>query len=166
MKPALFVTAACLLAVTLPLLAQGPPQPVTWSITLDPASGTRTPGERVTAVVTAQIDEGWHVYATDELPDGPRPLRIEAITGGPVESGGALTCPEPERDFDQAFSQVTAFYKETATCRVPLAVKTDATPGATAVALDISFQACDGRMCLPGRTVRLSAAMTVARKSR
>jgi DsbC/DsbD-like thiol-disulfide interchange protein len=160
------LVALCATALTCPLLAQGPAQPVTWSVALDPAAGARSQGERVTALVTAKIDEGWHVYATDELADGPRPLRIDAVAGGPVVSAGALRCPEPERDFDQAFAQVTAFYKDTTTCRVPLTVKAHATPGAAAIDLDISFQACDGRMCLPGRTVRVSAAVTVAAKAR
>ena len=74
-----------------------------------------------------------------------------------------MVSPEPERDFDEAFSQVTAFYKETATFRVPLAIATQAKPGAGTIAFDISFQACDGRMCLPGRTVRVTAPVVIAR---
>ena len=143
--------------------AQAPPQPVTWTMALEPKAGTRAPGDRLTALVSAKIEEGWHVYSMQELPDGPRPLRIDLVAGGPAGTSGPMVSPEPERDFDQAFSQVTAFYKETATFRVPLAIARQAKPGAGAIDFDIGFQACDGRMCLPGKTVRVTASVVVAR---
>jgi len=143
--------------------AQGPPRQVIWSVTLDPQADARAPGDKLTALVTAKLEEGWHVYAPQELPDGPRPLRIDLVAGGPAETAGAMVSPEPEREFDDAFSQVTAYYKEAATFRVPLAIKTQAKPGAGSIGFDIAFQACDGRMCLPGRTVRLTAPVVVAR---
>ena len=143
--------------------AQAPAQRITWSVTLDPKAEVRAPGDRFTALVTAKIEEGWHVYATQELTDGPRPLRIELVAGGPADTAGEIVSPEPERDFDEAFSQVTAYYKDAATFRVPLAIKKQAKPGAGSIGFDIAFQACDGRMCLPGRTVRLTAPVVVAR---
>jgi len=143
--------------------AQAPPRQVTWSVTLDPKADVRAPGDKLTALVTAKIEEGWHVYAPQELPDGPRGLRIDLVAGGPAEAAGAMVSPEPERDFDEAFAQVTAYYKETATFRVPLAVKKQAKPGAGSMGFDIAFQACDGRMCLPGKTVRVTAPVVVAR---
>ena len=143
--------------------AQAPSQRITWSVTLDPKADARAPGEKLTALVTAKIEEGWHVYAPQELPDGPRGLRVDLVAGGPAETAGAIVSPEPERDFDEAFSQVTAYYKEAATFRVPLAIKPQAKPGAGSIGFDIAFQACDGRMCLPGRTVRLTAPVVVAR---
>jgi len=143
--------------------AQGPLQPVTWTVALGPAAASRAPGGPLAALVTAKMDEGWHIYSTQELPDGPRPLRIDLVPGGPAEPAGAMLSPEPEREFDDAFSQVTAYYKETATFRVPLKIRAQTKPAAASVAFDISFQACDGRMCLPGRTVRVSAPVVIAR---
>jgi hypothetical protein len=154
---------ALVVAAGLAPAAQGPPPPVTWAVTLDPKAGTRAAGDRLTALVTATLDEGWHVYSTQELPDGPRPLRIDLVAGGPALAAGPMVSPEPERDFDEAFSQVTAFYEEAATFRVPLAIAAKAKPGAASVAFDISFQACDGRMCLPGKTMRVSAPVVIAR---
>ncbi len=157
---------ACLALVaglSLSPAAQGPPQPVTWSVALEPITRTHAPGGNVTALVTAKIDEGWHVYSTQELPDGPRPLAIDLVAGGPAHAAGPMVSPEPERDFDEAFSQVTAFYTKSATFRLPLSMSTTAKPGPADVAFDISFQACDGRLCLPGRTVRVTAPVVVAR---
>ena len=143
--------------------AQGPPRQITWSVTLDPKADARSPGDKLTAVVTAKIEDGWHVYAPQEVPDGPRGLRIDLVARGPSETTGPMVSPEPERDFDEAFSQVTAYYKETATFRVPLKVRVQAKPGAGSIAFDIGFQACDGRMCLPGKTVRVTAPVVISR---
>lgn len=159
-------SVACLVLVaglSLSPAAQGPPQPVTWSVTLDPNTRTHAAGGKVTALVTATIDGGWHVYSTQELPDGPRPLGIELVAGGPARAAGPMVSPEPERDFDEAFSQVTAFYTKAVTFRLPLSMATKAKPGPADIAFDISFQACDGRLCLPGRTVRVGAPVSVTR---
>ena len=137
------------------------PQPVAWSVTLDPADGQRPAGSAFAAVVKAAIEEGWHVYTPDELPDGPRPLRIEIPAGQPFTVSGKMTTPEAEREFDQAFGQVTAFYGKDSVFRLPVAIAADAQPGPAVLALDVTFQACDGRMCLPGRTVRLTAPVTI-----
>jgi len=160
----LLVCLTVTLAVTLghSPAAQGPPRQVTWSVTLDPQADARAPGDKLTALVTAKLEEGWHVYAPQELPDGPRPLRIDLVAGGPAETAGAMVSPEPEREFDDAFSQVTAYYKEAATFRVPLAIGAKAKTGAGAVDFEVSFQACDGRMCLPGKTERISAPVIVS----
>lgn len=141
--------------------AQGPASAVRWSVVLEPKAETRAPGEKLTALVTATIEEGWHVYSTDELKDGPRPLAIDLAAGGPVEKACAMVSPEPERDFDEAFAQVTAYYKDKAVFRVPLVVATTAKPGKAAVSFEVAFQACDGKMCLPGRVVRVSAPVVV-----
>ena len=158
----LTLTLTLAMALGLSPAAQGPSRRVTWSVTLEPKVDARAPGHRLTALVTAKIEEGWHVYAPQELPDGPRPLRIDLVGSGPAEAAGAMVSPEPEREFDDAFSQVTAYYAETTTFRVPLAIAAKAKAGAGSVAFDISFQACDGRMCLPGKTVRVSAPVVVS----
>jgi thiol:disulfide interchange protein DsbD len=160
------LTLTLAMALGLSPAAQGPPRQVTWSVTLDPKAGVRAPGDKLTALVTAKLEDGWHVYAPQELPDGPRGLRIDLVPGGPAEVAGAMVSPEPEREFDEAFSQVTAYYKETAMFRVPLAIGAKAKAGAGAVDFEISFQACDGRMCLPGRTVRVSAPVAVSKGSK
>jgi hypothetical protein len=165
MKAATFalVMPALLLAAPPAASAQGGRQPVTWTLALEPAAATYRQASTLTAVVAATIDAPWHVYAADELPDGPRPLRIDLVAGGPASTAGPTAAPEPEREYDDAFKQVTAFYRESATFRVPLVITPTARPGALAIVIDIAFQACDGRMCLPGRTVRLSLPVAIAR---
>jgi len=144
------------------LRAQAPPQPVSWSIALDsPGASGVSRGGRVTLVVTAKIAEGWHVYGTDELKDGPRPLAITLPPGQPFKGAGKLQAPEPERDFDASFNQVTTYYNKTTAFRLPLTVSKDAPAAAASINVEIAFQACDGRICLPGRTAKLSSPVTI-----
>jgi thiol:disulfide interchange protein DsbD len=148
--------------VAAPLDAQSPPQPVSWSVVLDPPGSTGVArGDRLTLAVTAKIAEGWHVYGTDELKDGPRPLAITIPASQPFSPAGKMQAPEPDRDFDASFNQVTTFYAKTTTFKLPLAVAKDARLGAASVAVEVTFQACDGRICLPGRTAKLSVPVQI-----
>lgn len=137
-----------------------PRQPVTWSASLAPGIPAVVAGGRFVVTVTATIDEGWHVYGVEDRPDGPRALRIE-LAPGQFFTAGKLQAPEPSRELDGAFSQVTAFYGKTTTFRLPLTALKQATAGEYALALEVSFQACDGRICLPGRKVKLSVPVRI-----
>ena len=158
-----FLLAFATLGAVLPALqAQSPPQPVSWSVALEPrGSSSVAAGGTITVAVTAKINEGWHVYGTEELKDGPRPLAIALADGQPFKAAGKLQAPEADRDFDESFNQVTTFYGKTTTFRLPVAVSSGAPRGPAAVDIEIGFQACDGRICLPGRTVKLSAPLEI-----
>jgi thiol:disulfide interchange protein DsbD len=140
---------------------QGPPQPVAWSLALEPAPGNAAAGGRVTAVVTAAIDEGWHVYAPDEANVGPRPVELTIVKNPVLSAAGTFEAPEPEREMDEAFGQITASYAGEATFRRPVAVAATAAAGPHALEIDVSFQACNGSICLPAKNVRVKATVTV-----
>lgn len=142
---------------------QGPPQPVKWSIALEPASGQAAAGGRLTAVVSAAIDEGWHVYAPDEANVGPRPVELTVVKNPVFTAAGKLEAPEPSREMDEAFGQITASYADSATFRLPVAVAADAAAGTHALEIDVSFQACDGNICLPAKAVRVKTTVTVTK---
>ncbi len=140
---------------------QGPPQPVTWSLALEPASGRVAAGGTLTAVVTVKIDEGWHVYAPDDANTGPRPVQITVVKNPVLTASGKMDAPEPEREMDQAFGQITSSYTDRAVFRLPVATAKDAKAGAHRLELDIAFQACEGRICLPSRATRLTTSVIV-----
>ena len=151
-------------AVCTPLAAeaqQGPPQPVAWSLALEPAPGHATAGGRLIAVITAAIDEGWHVYAPDEANAGPRPVELTIIKNPIFTAAGKFEAPEPEREMDEAFGQITSSYTDEVEFRLPVAVAASAAPGSHALEIDVSFQACDGSICLPAKNVRVKAIVTV-----
>lgn len=155
------VTLTLVAALAAGLAAQAPPS-VSWSIALEPAAPSGVArGGRVSVAVTAKIAEGWHVYGLDELKGGPRPLAITVPAGQPFKAAGKLQAPEPEREFDPSFEQVTTFYDKTTTFRLPVTVSRQATAGPASINVEVAFQACDGRICLPGRTVKLAAPVTI-----
>lgn len=122
-------------------------------------------GGRFVVAVTAKIDQGWHVYGVEELPNGPRPLRIALPPGQPF-TAGKLEAPEPTREINPAFDQVTTHYGKTTTFRLPVTIARQAAGGEQALALEVSFQACDGRICLPGRKVKLSVPVSIEARPR
>jgi len=142
---------------------QGPLQPVKWSLALEPASGQVSAGGILTAVVSATIGEGWHVYAPDEANVGPRPVELTIVKNPVFTAAGKFEAPEPEREMDQAFGQITASYAEAATFRLPVAVAADAAAGPHVIEIDVSFQACDGNICLPPKAARVKATVTVTK---
>jgi DsbC/DsbD-like thiol-disulfide interchange protein len=160
---AIVMLAAVLLVPLTALAQQGPPQPVKWTLAVEPESGQVPAGGTAVAVVTAAIGEGWHVYAPDEANVGPRPVDVTIVKNAVFSAAGKFESPEPEREMDQAFGQITASYSEKATFRLPVAVSADAPAGAQTLEIDVSFQACDGNICLPAKAARVKATLTVTK---
>ena len=142
---------------------QGPLQPVKWSLAIDPAGGSAAAGGTLTAVVTAAIDDGWHVYAPDEANVGPRPVELTVVKNPVFAAAGRMEAPEPSREMDEAFGQITASYADSATFRLPVSVAAGAAAGPHVLEIDVSFQACDGSICLPAKAVRVKTAVTVTK---
>jgi DsbC/DsbD-like thiol-disulfide interchange protein len=158
--PALTVVAAACLTTGPASAQQAPRQPVTWSAALSAGTPALRAGGRFVVAVTAKIDDRWHVYGVEEVANGPRPLRIVLPSGQPF-TAGTLEAPDPIRELDPAFNQVTTHYAQTATFRLPVTIARETPGGAQALALEVSFQACDGRICLPGRKVKLSVRVPI-----
>lgn len=145
-----------------PAAAQAnPPQPVTWAMEIDqPASGFKA-GGTFEAAITVKIDEGWHVYAADETPGGPQPLRIALAKRSPFLAAGPLRAPAATRDMDESFGQVTASYHEKTTFRLPAAAPAALAAGPHDLEVDVAFQACNGRLCLPARRTVLKTTLII-----
>ena len=138
-----------------------PPQPVTWVMEVDqPASGFKA-GGTFEAAITVKIDRGWHVYAADETPGGPQPLRIALAEQSPFRAAGPLRASAATRDMDESFGQVTASYTEKTTFRLPIAAPAALPAGPHDLAVDVAFQACNGQICLPARKTVLKTTMTI-----
>jgi DsbC/DsbD-like thiol-disulfide interchange protein len=138
-----------------------PPQPVTWVMEVDqPASGFKA-GGTFDASIIVKIDEGWHVYAVEEMPGGPQPLRIALAEQSPFGAGGPLRAPTATREMDESFGQVTASYTDKTTFRLPIAAPVALAAGPHDLAVDVAFQACNGQLCLPSRKTVLKTTLTI-----
>ena len=59
-------------------------------------------GEVVNVTFTASMDEGWHIYAVHDVPEGPKATNI-SISGGIIDKIGKIIEPDPIVKFDEGF---------------------------------------------------------------
>jgi len=129
--------------------------PVSWSIKTSPSS--LKPGDKFTTQVTAQIQAGWHTYSITQGAGGPIPTRITVPDGQSFKLAGTVSGPRPHVALDPNFEINTETYEGSATFKVPIVVAPDATAGEQALNVNVRYQACNDKNCLPPRTVKLSA---------
>jgi DsbC/DsbD-like thiol-disulfide interchange protein len=141
--------------------AQRPTDVIRW--TAAGPEGPVKPGGTATIHLTADIDPGWHLYAFNQPPGGPRSLEVTSVKGGPGAVVSAkIDAPPPKVTHDPNFNLETRYYDEPTTIAVPVRIATAETPGARRVSLQIVFQACTERLCLRPYTETVSVDITVA----
>lgn len=135
--------------------------PVRWSLKVQPAGPQIAPGSALTATATATIDAGWHVYAMSQGPGGPHALEV-IVPKSPVFSlGGKPTSPFPTKAFDPNFNMETEFHEDSAVITIPIAVAKPAPGGPAVLKIDMSYQTCNDRLCLPPAVETLAANFVV-----
>lgn len=132
---------------------------VHWTGKVEPAVVVKA-GANIEAVLEARIDPGWHLYALTQEGGGPQPLVIAVPEESPFKMAGPVIAPLPITAPDANFNIDTQYHAEEATFYVPLTVPADAA-GRTQLDLDITFQTCTERFCLPPRTERVSLSLLV-----
>jgi len=143
----------------LAVAANAQENPVAWSAICSAKSVH--PGQKFSAKVSAQITSGWHIYSITQAPGGPTPTEITLAAKQPFTLSGFVIGPLPHSSYDENFQLETDTYERTAAFKVPIAVAAKAPSGASAVAIDVRFQACNDRNCLPAKTIHLSAAVRI-----
>ncbi len=135
--------------------------PIHWSLKLTTAQKTYQKGEPFTVQLQAQIEDGWHLYALEEIPNGPRPTRILLPDEQAFAFAGELGQPMPISKFDENFGVETQFYEKAVTFRVPLKIADTAQPGVTKLVLQVRYQTCNDTLCLPPKTVKLETVVEI-----
>src|ERR1700731_375552 len=82
--------------------AQTPIQPVQWTGSATSKS-TAEPGKKIPLDLSAEIQEGWHVYGLEQSPGGPTPLRVTLDENEGVQLAGAISGTDPVRKHDPSF---------------------------------------------------------------
>jgi len=143
-----------ILLVSLCIAAHGqrPTEIVKWT-----ATTTKAASNSASVTLSAAIEDGWHVYALTQPPGGPIPMKISVPTGSPF----VLKTPVPEgkvtRHLDPNFNMDTVYYLKNVSFSIALQEDTNA--HAEAIPLDVRFQACNDRLCLPPYTAHLTAEL-------
>ncbi|HEX2639661.1 MAG TPA: protein-disulfide reductase DsbD domain-containing protein, partial [Pyrinomonadaceae bacterium] len=140
------------------LFAQNPAK---WSLDLGGKTGSVKSGESLKAVLQAEIEPGWHLYATDQPEGGPIPTTIKVTEAKQYKIDGEIASPQPKVKPDPNF-QVdgkpleTKYFELNAKFTVPVAATNDTR--AEDLSFDVRFQLCNDTFCLPPKTWRISTA--------
>jgi len=121
--------------------------------------GTVAAGGKGTARINVRIDGGWNMYSITQGGGGPIPTRI-SLGEGPFTIG-AVSGPKPKVKMDPNFGINTESYSNSASFTVPFTVNTDAPVGAATLNVRVRYQVCNDTVCLPPKTVPLTAALII-----
>ncbi len=141
------------LFLSLPSFAQNP---VSWSLESDAKGKTFKPDETFKAKLKAVIEDTWHLYAVEQPSGGPFPTRITIGENSPFQIDGKTSSPAPVTKFDSNFNIDTKIFEKTAEFNLPL--KSTGAAKADDLAVNVKYQVCDDKVCLPPRTVKVTFA--------
>lgn len=124
------------------------PEPVSWSFRPE-----KTGDNKYDLVMTATLDEGWHLYAMDIAEGGPIPTSFTFEPSGSVEiSGKPVALTKPEVKFDSSFGMNIGMHSGSAEFRQKVTVK----KYPAVVKGIVTFMSCNDKQCLPPRDVEFS----------
>ncbi len=132
--------------------------PVKWSLT---APAAARPGARIEPLLTATIEEGWHLYSLRHLEGGPIATQIAVPAPQQFKLAGVIDAPVPLTAHEEAFDMSVEFYFGEVEFTLPIEVNRDAKPGEHKLAVTARYQACDNKQCLPPKTVRLESTIAL-----
>lgn len=125
-------------------------EPVTWT------ADFTAQGDSATLTLTATIDDGWHLYATElpaELMDGPDPTSVTFSTLKGLEVVSDLVPAEaPIKVFDPVYESDLMFWEHKITLTQRFAV----TDPAYAIVGTVDFMACNEQNCIPPSSYEFS----------
>lgn len=142
---------------------EAPPAPIHWTAALPSASRALQPGQKITVALTGDIDAGWHVYAFPQPPDSPIiATQVTVPDGQPLALSGEIPPPKAESLMDPTTGKPTAVYTNSVTIDLPLRVARKAHTGKQDLEIDVRYQACNSRLCLPPRTNKVSLPLEIS----
>jgi hypothetical protein len=133
---------------------------VAWTVSTPDGDGVKR-GGRVLLTLHGAVRPGWHVYGLDQAPTGPTPLQITVEPSEVAKADGAPKGSAPVKKRDPAFGLDTAFYAEAFTVTAPVRIVAQAAAGRQQIPVRVRFQTCNGDICQPPKTVRLSAPVNI-----
>lgn len=125
-----------LFAVLLSSVAFGQEE-ISWSGDFDKESNS--------AKITAQLEEGWHVYSmtVDEMA-GPVSTKFELRENSKFEILGEIKEPRPISSYDENFEAELQYFEKTVTFEQELKINQS-----TAIIYTVTYMICNAEMCYP-----------------
>ena len=119
--------------------------------------GSAPPGAKILARLTGRIDPGWHLYSMSTPAAIPTTILLAA---NPVVQRYRALQPPPKRTFDANFNSDTETYEGQVTFLLELEIGKDAPAGPAQLAVNVRYQACNDKQCVPARWTG-AASLTV-----
>jgi DsbC/DsbD-like thiol-disulfide interchange protein len=168
MKARLVPTGATVLAMVVAspraVFSQAPLNPASWTLQV-PAKPVAVAGA-LTATLSARIERGWHMYSITQPPGGPITTRVSVPDGQPFALSGEVKGPKPVKKRDDVFAMDVEYYDEGADFSVPVKVAPGTSPGKQKLTVQVRYQMCNDRLCLPPKTVKAEAEVEVSPAAR
>ncbi len=118
-------------------------------------------GEAFDITVKATIEGKWHLYSIHNDPDaGPYPTQFSSANPG-LQIVGDIEESEAAIEFDPNFETDLGWHTSEATFTIPAGFNTDMS-GGTMIDLEVFYQVCDDKSCLPPKTKSITKAITVS----
>lgn len=133
-----------LMVLAMACLAMSAASPVQWTAKVEMTNATEG-----VVVLSATIDEGWHVYGVEMPADGPSATKIYYKPQGIEFVGNAKVAPSAKKVRDDMFGMDLTYWEGKVTFRRKFKV-VDAAKAAVNVKVD--FMACNDSNCLPPTT--------------
>jgi thiol:disulfide interchange protein DsbD len=117
-------------------------------------------GEVFEITVKASIDGNWHLYSIANDPDaGPYPTQFSSASSN-VAIAGEVQESEPSIEMDPNFNAELGWHTKEGRFTIPIALRSDVS-GSTEIALEVFYQVCDDKSCLPPKTKSINHAISV-----
>ena len=140
------------------------PHPIQWALNSRTATLPLRKGSPVEATLHAKILPGWHLYAMDQLAGGPTATRINLQPNQPFVLVGSIE-PEmaPISMNDPNFNLESRYYEGDASFRFSVKATSPLSAAQAKLAVDVLFQTCNDRMCLPPSVIHVSTQVRAGR---
>lgn len=133
--------------------------PVSFEVTGAPE--TVRAGEVFEITVRSTIEGQWHLYSVANDPDaGPYPTQFSSRNPR-MAVAGTVGESEPSIEYDPNFETELGWHTSEATFTIPVAFRPEVS-GSAMIDLEVLYQVCDDKACLPPKTKSITHAVTVA----
>src|SRR5258708_7377811 len=137
------------------------PNPIKWTIKTN-ISGQVKAGDRFAVELTAQIENGWHLYSTDRVEGGPTPTRITIPSGQSFEVAGEIDSPAPHSSYDPNFQLPTDYYDGAVPFSIPVRAVANPSANSNRLRVQVRYQTCTQTICLAPKLLELETQIYIA----
>lgn len=115
--------------------------------------------EEYEAVLSATIEKGWHLYSKDLPPETGIPTNLEISTENIRPIGDVIEVGKKKSEFSEAFGARIVYYADSAKFIQRFRLENQGSDAE--VRIQITFQACDDRICLAPNTLEFTQTISM-----